>query len=152
MKRKSSSKLSTWVLWLCMAITILVFGIFYTLYNRSETVETGLILHWLYVLLAVVTLVLAAFSLVRTIRQWREKPKSIFGQTIWLLALAGILAIGYAFGDDTLLTIPGYSGNENTAFWLRLTDMWIISLYVLFGLNIVALALGIIWSYIKRTR
>ncbi|MDL2241489.1 hypothetical protein LJB91_01110 [Bacteroidales bacterium OttesenSCG-928-L03] len=152
MKPKSLSKLSTWVLWLCMAITLLVFGAFYTLYNRDETVEPGLILHWLYVLLALVTLAVALFSLVRTVRRWREKPRSIFGQIIWLVVLVGILAISYAFGDGHPLIIPGYSGHENTVFWLRLTDMWIFSLYVLLGLNVVAVFFGILWSYLKRTR
>lgn len=152
MKPKSPSKVSTWVLWSCMGITGVVFGVFYYLYNKQETVEPGLILNWLYVLFALVTLALLLFSLVRTIRRWKEKPKSIFGQVVWLVVLIGILGVSYALSDGTPLTLLHYSGSENNAFWLRLTDMWIYSLYFLLGLNIVAVFFGILWSYIKRTR
>jgi hypothetical protein len=49
-------------------------------------------------------------------------------------------------GSDEPLTIPGYSGTDNVPFWLKITDMFLYSIYILFAGTVLA----IIFSSIKK--
>jgi len=44
------------------------------------------------------------------------------------------------------MNIPGYDGTDNVPFWLKLTDMFLYSIYILLFVTIVA----IIASGIKK--
>jgi hypothetical protein len=63
-----------------------------------------------------------------------------------------LLFITYTVGDGNPLSIAGYEGNENTYIWLKLTDMWIYSIYILLALALIALLGGILWSYFKKLK
>ena len=47
------------------------------------------------------------------------------------------------------MDIPGYDGQENSPFWLKLADMFLYTLYILLGLA-VALIAG--FSVMKKLR
>ena len=38
--------------------------------------------------------------------------------------------------------MPGYDGTENVPFWLRLTDMFIYSIYFLMGMTVLLIIAG----------
>jgi hypothetical protein len=149
-------KISTLVLWACMLITIGIFGFFYSgIINDPEevnTVQISLILNWLYVILIVSIAVTCIFSLMQFLFKWKRDRQSMLQPSIGICVVAAILIISYVSGDGNILPIQGYKGNENTYFWLKLTDMWIYTLYVLLALAIIALFGGIIWSHIKKTK
>lgn len=58
-----------------------------------------------------------------------------------LILLVVLLVATYSAGSDQPLVIPGYSGTENVPFWLKLTDMFLYSIYIMMGI-LVLLILG----------
>lgn len=111
----------------------------------------GFILNWLYLIFFLSLLVTCIFSVIHFFFNWKRNPKSIRQPVIGISALAVLLACTYALGNGNPLSIPGYEGKENSSFWLKLTDMWLYSLYILLALAVITLFGGIIWSYIKKT-
>ncbi|MDR2086995.1 MAG: hypothetical protein LBP72_07440 [Dysgonamonadaceae bacterium] len=144
------------VLWICMLVTGGIFAVFYygiiNGSDQSEIAGIGFILNWLYLIFILTLGIACFFSFIRFFIRWKRNPRSILQPLILITALISLLAGAYMSGNGNPLLIPGYNGNENTAFWLKLTDMWLYSLYILLILAVISLFCGIIWSYIKRTR
>ena len=68
------------------------------------------------------------------------------GLVVLVLFVVMLLAT-YSMGDATPLTgLNADSQSYNIPFWLKTTDMWIYSTYILIGLIILA----IIWGTIRR--
>jgi CDP-diglyceride synthetase len=150
----SLKALPTIVLWISMLITIGIFTGFYSEMTNdldpTKNVTVDFILKWLYFIFVLSLGIACLFSFVRFFIRWKRNPRSILQPLILALALTGLLAGTYMSGNGNPLPVPGYEGDENTVFWLKLTDMWLYSLYILLILVIISLFGGIIWSYIKR--
>ena len=154
MKRSIITKIPAVVLLLCMLITIVLAVWFYNVYI-SEPVDNGnpeisAILYWIYILLFITFTTGFIFSLINSIRKWKDNSKTILRSIIDFLAWGLLLLITWLLGSGKPLPIIGYKGDENTYFWLKITDMWLYSIYILLGLGIIALFAGIIWSYFKK--
>jgi hypothetical protein len=139
-----------------MIISIAVFGIFYQGLiahpDSMDTTETSILLNWLYLISFISIATMLIFSFIQFLFQWKDNPKSIIRPLVWSLMLGLLFVSGYLFGNGTILNISGYEGDENTYFWLKLTDMWIYAIYSLLGITFVAVLAGIIWSHFKKTR
>jgi hypothetical protein len=139
-----------------MIISITVFGLFYygliVHPDFMDTIETSMLLDWLYLILFISISVTLIFSLIQFIFKWKDNPKSIIQPLIWSIMSGLLFVSGYLLGDGTVLNISGYEGDENTYHWLKLTDMWIYAIYLLLGITFIAVLAGIIWSYLKKTR
>mgnify|MGYP000133497847 FL=1 len=55
--------------------------------------------------------------------------KSLLG----LILIIVVLVISWAMGSDQPLVMPGYDGAENVPFWLKLTDMFLYTIYIMMG-------------------
>ncbi len=77
---------------------------------------------------------------------FKDSPANAVKSLLGLVLLVAVLGISWAMGDSTTLQIPGYSGTDNVPFWLKLTDMFLFSIYALLLITIVA----IIASGIKK--
>jgi len=156
MKPAHIQKLSTIVLWSCVTISIVIFAFFlYGLTNHADftnTLEISVLLNWLYIILFICIATALAFSVFQFLSKWKDNPQSVIQPIIWIVAIIVLFGSSYLFGDGTPLEISGYNGNENSPFWLKLTDMWIYMLYILLALNAIAVFAGIIWSYLKNIR
>lgn len=157
MKVKNINKISTVVLWFCMIVSLSIFVLFYTNFdpNSIETEHTthifiSLILNGLYFILTLTLLAVCLFSFFQFISRWKDNPRLIIQPIAGLISLAILFVGSYLFGNGNPLIIAGYEGNENTFFWLKITDMWLYSIYILMGLTVIAVFGGIIWSYIKK--
>lgn len=42
-----------------------------------------------------------------------------------------LLVVTYSAGSGVPLVIPGYDGTENVPFWLKITDMFLYSTYIM---------------------
>ena len=62
------------------------------------------------------------------------------------IAIAATVIAAWAMGSGTPMNIPGYEGTDNVYFWLKLTDMFLYSIYILLFVTVVA----IIVSGIKK--
>lgn len=143
-----SRRISSWTLLVISAITVIVLGIFYFggINNPGEEVKdptyTGLLLNWMYILFLVTLAATVLFAIWQFITLLRENPKSAISALIVLVAFVAMLFITYSMGDGTQLQLVGYEGEHNVSFWLKLTDMWLYSSYILTVLIIVSVIAG----------
>ena len=82
-------------------------------------------------------------------RGLKENHKKALGGLVALLALAALLVITYIIGDGTPLNIPGYTGTDNVPPMLKLTDMWLYSMYFMFVITLLAM---IVFPLFKRKK
>jgi hypothetical protein len=138
-----------------MLITVGIFVFFYAeiMGDPGNESKAGIefILYWLYIIFVLSLLVTVFFAFLPFFSREKNKSRSVRISLMGISVLAVLLAVAYLLGSGKPLPIPGYEGNENTAFWLKLTDMWLYTIYLLIGFAIVALFGGIIWSYFKKT-
>lgn len=107
-----------------------------------QPAQTDLLMYLTYALLGVVVVATLVGALLQFVSALRENPgnavKSLFG----VILLAALLIITWSIGDSTPLHIPGYSGTDNVPFWLKITDMFLYSFYVLLGVTVLAIVLS----------
>ena len=76
----------------------------------------------------------------------KDNPAGAIKSLLGLVLLVVVLIIAWAMGSGTPMNIPGYEGTDNVYFWLKLTDMFLYSIYILLFVTVVA----IIVSGIKK--
>ena len=111
-----------------------------------QPAQTDSLLYLMYALfgLAVAATVLGAiFQFGAALK---DNPANAIKSLLGLVLLAVVLIVAWAMGDGTPMQIPGYSGTDNVPFWLKLTDMFLYSIYILLFVTVVA----IIVSGIKK--
>ena len=145
------SRISRWTLYALTAVTILLIALFYfggnvssenqyaELVGITELNFTNAILYWIYILLGITVFALFAFSIMGFINNFRHNKKRAINSLLTLLVFAVLLIIAYVIGDGTPLNILGYEGPDNVPAMLKLTDMWIYSVYILMALTILAM-------------
>ncbi len=146
-------KLSSWTLLAISLISVIVVIMFFAggVSNPGEEVKnyvnTGLLLNWTYFvffLTIVCWVVLAGWQFVNVVK---TNPKSALMSAIVLIVFALMLVVTYSVGDGTpLTTLNADAQTYNTPFWLKTTDMWILSSIVLFLVIIAAIC----WGTVKR--
>ena len=148
-------KTSKMVMYITVAITILIAALFIfggqlSDADRITTVEasvsqpafTSLLLYWVYVLLAITVVVLLLFAVLGIFTGLKTNRKATLQSILAVLALGALFLITYVIGSGTPLNIVGYSGTDNVPSTLKMTDMWIYSMYVMLGLTVAAILLA----------
>ena len=145
------SRISRWTLYALSAVTIVLIALFFLggyvqpenqfaeLVGRDEPVFTNGLLYWIYLLLGVTVFSVFAFSIMGFINNFRHNRKRAINSLLTLVVFAVLLIIAYTIGDGTPLNILGYEGTDNVPAMLKLTDMWIYSVYILMSLTILAM-------------
>ena len=141
----STRKISNSILWICMITAFLIFGFCFI----GGTDYVGAFLYFLYIMLLLTIVATCLFSFFHFIKAWKENPGKAWRKLIYMILFAGLLAVTYLLGDQSFIfpkdhTIP--------VSWLKITDMWLYSIYILLGLVTFALAFGIVWSYWKKIK
>lgn len=148
------SRISRWTLYALSAVTIVLIALFFfggnvlpenqyeELVGITEPNFTNGILFWIYTLLGLTVLAVFAFSIFGFINNFRYNRKRAVNSLITLLVFAVLLIFAYTIGDGTPLDILGYEGPDNVPAMLKLTDMWIYSVYILMSLTILAMLLS----------
>ena len=146
-------KISSWTLLISSIISVVVLVMFYTggvvdpVAEMKEPIYTGLLLNWTYVLFALTIVSMIALALWQFAGSLKHDPKSALMGLGVVVLFAALLFVTYTMGDATpLTTLNADSEKYNTTFWLKITEMWIYSAYVL----IVLIILAIIWGTIRR--
>lgn len=143
-------KISSWSLVACTVATLVVLGLFLfggddepylgELWNPHYT---GLFLYWMYILFAVATASAVLFEVGQFILNFKDNPKGGMMGLIVIVLFFGMLFITYTLGADTPLPILNEEAQKyNVPFWLKVTDMWLYSTYILTGLVILAVFAG----------
>lgn len=146
-----TSRISRWTLYAMSVVTVVLIGLFFLagnvqpeqqyaeLVGLTEPVFTDALLYWVYVLLGVTLLAVFVFSIFGFINNLRHNRKKAINSLITLVVFAVLLVIAYTIGDGTPLNILGYEGPDNVKGMLKLTDMWLYSIYILMALTILAM-------------
>lgn len=100
---------------------------------------TDVVLYWMYALLVITVVSLIAFAILDFARGLKENPKKALSGFSALLGLAALLIATYVIGDGSLLAIPGYEGTDNVPPVLKMTDMWLYSMYFMLVVTILAI-------------
>lgn len=107
--------------------------------DMSQPQFTDIMLYWAYTLLAVTVVTLILFAIFGFFKSLQTTPKTALSGLLMFVIMIAILGISYALGSGELLNIPGYDGADNNPATLKMTDMWIFSMYIILGLSILAI-------------
>lgn len=145
------SRISRWTLYAMTAVTIALIALFFLggnvqpeqqyaeLVGRTQPIFTDALLYWIYVLLGITILAVFVFSIFGFINNFRYNRRRAINSFVTLAVFAVLLLIAYSMGDGTPLNILGYEGPDNVKSMLKLTDMWLYTIYILMGLTILAM-------------
>ncbi len=144
-------------LYVAIAISLVVLALFFLggqvpaeqklVADQSQPRFTDILMYWMYILLLITVVVLIFFAIIGFFRNLKESPKKALSSLFVLLALGALLLVTYMMGDGTLLNIPGYEGADNNPRTLKMTDMWLYSMYAMLILTVLAL---IVSPFLKR--
>lgn len=142
-------KMSSWMLTGVIIISVIVLAMFYLggvvdpAAENKEPVNTSLLLYWCYALFGVTMVCLVLFGIMQFFSSLKTKPKAALGSLVVFVAFVILMGVSYAIGDPTPL--PGINSDSeqfNTPGWLKISDMWIYSTYVLLGFSVLAMVAG----------
>jgi hypothetical protein len=148
-------KITSWVLYALLIITVVVFGMFYLGGNVDpsaeilEPVYTDLVLDMMYATVIIGLVLAVLFSIFQFGTLLKDNPKKALGSIGYLLGFAAVLVVSWSFGSGEPLNLPAYDGSDNVPFWLKITDMWLYTIYFMMAVSILSI---IGFSLIKLIR
>ena len=149
-------KTSSYTFLALVAIRVIVFALF--LFGGSELdmkdnkvyAYTDVLIYWTYAL-GILSVVTVLFFVVKDfIAELAASPSAALKKIAGPIALVVLLLVTYAIGDTTPLKLNEEAQRFNAPFWLKFSDMWIYSVYVLLFLTIVAAIAGAVKSALNR--
>jgi hypothetical protein len=151
---EKTKKLTVYLSWALMAITLVFAILFYfggvvpgtdgTRYE--EPLVTNSFIFYTYVLVAITVLLTLFFS----VRALILNPKGLRLTLIALGVGAVLMAIAALLADDTVLNLPHYKGKGNVPRTLLWTDIGLYVAYFLAGLAVIAIFYSEISKYFKK--
>jgi ABC-type Fe3+ transport system permease subunit len=111
-----------------------------------QPANTDALLYLIYALLGVAIIATLLGAIFQFGATFKDSPAAALKSLLGLILLVAVLVISWAIGSDQQLVIPGYDGTDNVPFWLKLTDMFLFSIYFLLGFAIVAIIASSIWK------
>lgn len=149
-------KISSWSFLAIVLISLVVLGIYYfggivdPAAEMPEPIYTGLLLDWTYAVFTITLVIMLGFAVWQIARMLKDDPKSAIAPISVAIAFAVMFIGTYTAGDPTPLTMVGYEGAHNVEFWLKLTDMWLFSTYLLMGIICITLAYFYVAKFVKK--
>ena len=142
MKKFKIQRASGLVLTVMLVISLVIFGLFFwggetPMEQRvvadptlSEPLYTDAILYWNYVLFVLGVIAMLVGALYKFGSTFIDSPKTALKSLVGLIALILVLVVTWTIGDATPLVMPGYEGTENVPFWLKISDMFLYTIYI----------------------
>ena len=159
MSSRLSYKVSYYVLYAMFALILIVLGLFFfggdaqgaavmagvdpEMWQPANTDALLYLMYGLFAVAVIATIVAAIFQFGSALK---DNPVSAIKSLIGLILLVLVMVVSWAMGSEETLRMPGYDGTENVPFWLKLTDMFLYSIYFLLGATVVAIILSSIWK------
>ena len=138
-------KVSGTVLYVMLAITLVILGMFFfggetPLDQRlvadtamEEPAQTDALIYWMYILFGIAVIITIAAAIYQFVTGFIDSPMTAIKSLLGLILIIVVLVISWAMGSDQPLVMPGYDGAENVPFWLKLTDMFLYTIYIMLG-------------------
>ncbi len=146
-------KISQYILWGLMAISLVLVGIFFfggfvegtEGTSTAEPIITEVILRWAYILLIITLAIAVVFQLAFMV----SNTKALKSTGIVLGIAAVLILISYFIADDTVLNLIQYTGPDNVPGTLKTVGTSLIFTYILGVLAIVAILYSAIANLFK---
>lgn len=151
---KLSYKVSYYVLYALFAVIVAVLGMFY-FSGFSETVVmngttfnspayTDLLLNLVYAVLGLCVAVTVITAIAQFASSMLASPTKAIKSLIGIILLVILLGVAYSMGSDAAVSTG--DGLYTDAFWLKISDMLLFSIYFLLAVTVLA----ILGSSVKR--
>jgi len=136
------------------AAILVVMGLFYMggematpiVPDMSNPANTDALLYLMYGLFGIAVVVTVIAFVFQFGTALKDNPMGAIKSLVGIILLVAVLVISWVMGSDETLVLPGYDGSENVPFWLKLTDMFLYTIYFLLAATVVA----ILGSSIKK--
>ena len=145
---KLSYKVSYYVFYVCIALILVVLGMFFGVgYNETnaaglvEPANTPALMYLMYGMFAVTVIATLIGAIAQFGGALKDNPKGAVKSLLGLILLVVVLVVSYSMGSEA--TIMTGDGPYSDAFWLKITDMLIYSIYCLFGVAAVGTILNL---------
>ena len=142
-------KVSSTTLLVLLALSVLIFVLFFAggseldAKGNKDYAFTGILLYWTYFLFLVTIVATIYFALRNIVSAFQTNSRRAMLSIGSLVAFVVLLGITYAIGDgEPIKGLNEASQAYNTAGWLKVTDMWLYSTYVLFVVTLGAVVWG----------
>ncbi|MDR3260490.1 MAG: hypothetical protein LBT78_01505 [Tannerella sp.] len=151
-------RISTWTLLACTIATLVILGLFFwggndepykgELWNPHYA---GLLLNWIYLLFAITIVAVVIFALWQFFVNFKQNPKGGLAGLSVIVLFGGLLFITYTTGSGTPLALMNEDVQQyNIPFWLKVTDMWLFSTYVLIILVVLTIIVGSVRKILSK--
>lgn len=156
---KLTYKVSYYALYVMFALILVVIAMFFfggdaqgaavltgvdpEMWQPAHTDTLLYLTYALFFVAVIATLIGAIFKFGSALK---DNPANALKSLLGFILLIAVLVITWSMGSEEPLRIPGYDGTDNVPFWLKITDMFLYSIYFLFGATVVA----IIFNGIKK--
>ena len=151
-RKMSSSTLLTSVL-ISVAVLIWFFtgGVVDPAAEMVEYVNTDKLLYWVYLLFGLTIASTVGFALMQFFSGMASDVKGAMTSILSIVVFAGIFCVAYALGDGTPLQgLNADSQAYNVESWLKMTDMWIYTTYILLAIIVVVAVMGSVKKIIGK--
>lgn len=149
-------KISSAVLLIIAIITVIVAALFIfggavdPTAAKPEPRFTDLMFYSVYVVFAITVLAMICFAIAGFVGKFKSNPKGALMGLGAIVLLAVLLIVTYAVGSTETLALSADSQKYNTDFYLKFSDMWLYSIYVLLCITILALLWGAVRNAISK--
>ena len=99
----------------------------------EEPAQTDALIYWMYILFGIAVIITIAAAIYQFVTGFIDSPMTAIKSLLGLILIIVVLVISWAMGSDQPLVMPGYDGAENVPFWLKLTDMFLYTIYIMMG-------------------
>lgn len=135
-------KISGSVLYVILAISLVVVGLFFIggedpnplVPDMAQPVYTDSLIYLMYILLGVTIIITLIAAIYQFVMNFIHSPKDAIRSLSGIVILIGVLIVSWIVGSGQTLAMPGYDGSENVPFWLKLTDMFLYTIYIMMAL------------------
>ncbi|GAD06260.1 hypothetical protein HQ45_02210 [Porphyromonas crevioricanis] len=144
-------KLSSWTLLAFMAISVVVLLAFFLGGSVMEGAHkiynfTDGLLYWTYAIFFITAIAAIIFALTGLIKSFQTNAKKALLSVGSVVLLAVVMIISYAIGGTNPLELNSDSAVYNTPEMLKLTDMWLFTIYIMGALVL----LSIVWGAVRK--
>ena len=136
---KLSYKVSYYVFYVCIALILVVLGMFFGVgYNNpvgeyNESQNTGALMYLMYGMFAVTVIATLIGAIAQFGGALKDNPKGAVKSLLGLILLVVLLIVTYNIGSSETVVL-GDGSEYSDVTMLKVSDMLLYSTYVLFGI------------------
>jgi hypothetical protein len=114
--------------------------------EMANPAHTDTLLYLMYGLFGFIVIATVIAFIVQFGAALKDNPVAALKSLLGFVLLVIVMIVAWSAGSEEALVLPGYDGTENVPFFLKLTDMFLYTLYFM----IAACILAMIGSSIKK--